>query len=435
MPTIYSMGSSSASHTYGNVIRAIEPEILKYFPKDYFKYKHISSQLVFREETKWREQTRAELRKREKPYIIIRPAFEHNTDGPFYSTPMTTNVYSNPNTISKQSIFALVKDYRNKLILGYRMNRDIINLEVRLVLNTVVDQLDIAKMMENNMPFNGPYQTKFSLESIIPVEMVDFLGKLNNIDLTRPGNQPTMMRYLRSHASYPITYKIRNSTSLPEYFAYMPTPVMITFSDLSYDQGNKKGMVDDTYEITFNVKLEFNLPGVYLLFGEENMPRHFKASIKHDITPTDSVYIPLYTMDRIFEEHNMVVNGFKLLNTVIFQTDDDKDGDKDELDLRTVIEPKFCKLVNYYREKFMSPDILFKFNVYGDYQKMVEGKDYEVIWPHFAIRILNSNHMMTYRVFVYCDLDRINTELAAMEDAASTEKSYASIGVDPRGPR
>ena len=41
MPILYSMGSTSSSCTYGNVIKALEQELLRYFPKDFFRYKHV----------------------------------------------------------------------------------------------------------------------------------------------------------------------------------------------------------------------------------------------------------------------------------------------------------------------------------------------------------------------------------------------------------
>ena len=58
------MGSTSSSCTYGNVIKALEQELLRYFPKDYFNYIHVSSQLVFREEAHQAFFTDAELKKR-----------------------------------------------------------------------------------------------------------------------------------------------------------------------------------------------------------------------------------------------------------------------------------------------------------------------------------------------------------------------------------
>ena len=185
MPILYSMGSTSSSCTYGNVIKALEQELLRYFPRNYFKYKHVSSQLVFREETHIASFTDAELKKREKPLFLLRPSFENNTDIPFTYTMLTTNVYANSNAISVKSVYPLIKDQKQRIILGFRMNRDIIPFECTIRTQTLVDQLDMYKMMQNNMQWGGPYQRSFALESVIPYELIFYLANMNGFDLQK----------------------------------------------------------------------------------------------------------------------------------------------------------------------------------------------------------------------------------------------------------
>ncbi len=432
MPTIYSMGSPSTSCTYGNVTKALEMEILRYFPENYFKYIHISSQLIFREATKFRELTDAELGKRERPFLVIRPDFEPNQDVPFSNTLLTSNIYSNPNTVSRKSIFPVVKDYRNKLVLGMRMNRDQLQYEITIRVNTMVDQLDLVKMMQNMMPFNGPYQTTFTLESQIPFDLINYIALLNNMDLKKIGQIPTMMRYLRSHTSYPITYKIRNSTGLPEFFLYYPIQTTITFEDLSFDQGSKKGMVDDYFEITFRAKTEFNLPGAYLLYGDDIVPRTFDFRIRSEIGPGSEVYFPLYTMERLFEDDNMVVAGYKFYTTAIIETDEDKEGKDDEIDLTGLIDPIHIPVIQRYVSGFMQADILFKFQIYANRDLLVEKKDFDVKWHHMKIVVHNTDPSITYRVLVYANTEKLNSELVSDITDKAVDKPGMRVRVNSK---
>lgn len=427
MPILYSMGSTSSSCTYGNVIKALEQELLRYFPRNYFKYKHVSSQLVFREETHIASFTDAELKKREKPLFLLRPSFENNTDIPFTYTMLTTNVYANSNAISVKSVYPLIKDQKQRIILGFRMNRDIIPFECTIRTQTLVDQLDMYKMMQNNMQWGGPYQRSFALESVIPYELIFYLANMNGFDLQNPSHIPLMMHYLGSHSSYPITYKIRNSTSRPEFFMYYRVPVMITLEDLSIDSGSKKDMVDDIYEINFNIRCEFNLPGVFLMYGNDASPRKFNTRIQSDVSETTTAYIPIYTMDRLFEENNMLLDGYKMYTTTIFQTEEENQNKDDTLDLNCVIHPQYIQVIRKYDVSDIPKDILFKVLIYAGTEKLKEDTDYEVDWSLMKLTVHHSDPEMTYRIIVYANMDKLNEELVDIQNMQSSDISYQDL--------
>lgn len=427
MPILYSMGSTSSSCTYGNAIKALEQELLRYFPKDYFNYIHVSSQLVFREEAHQAFFTDAELKKREKPLFLLRPSFENNKDIPFTDTMLTSNVYANSNAISVKSVYPLIKDQKNRIIIGFRMNRDAIPFECNIRTQTLVDQLDVYKMMQNNMQWGGPYQRSFALESVIPYELIHYMASMNGLDLTKPEHIPLMMHYLQSHSSYPITYKIRNSTSQPEFFMYYRVPVMITLEDLNIDQGSKKGMVDDTYEISFSIRCEFNLPGVFLMYGNEMTPHKFNIRIRSDVSENSTSYIPIYTMDRLFEDNNMLLNGYKMYTTTIFQTEAENYHLDDTLDLHCVIHPQYIQVIRKYDTSDIPSDILFRVLVFAGQDKLEEGKDFTVDWSLMRLTVHNSDPEITYRIIVYANMDKLNDELVDIQNMESSEKSYSDL--------
>lgn len=427
MPILYSMGSTSSSCTYGNVIKALEQELLRYFPKDFFKYKHVSSQMIFREETHIATFTDAELKKREKPLFLLRPSFENNADIPFTNTMLTSNIYANSNALSVKSVFPLIKDTKHRVIIGYRMNRDAIPFECTIRLQTLVEQLDIYKMMQNNMQWGGPFQRSFALESVIPYELIKYISLMNGFDLTKPSNIPIVMHYLQAHSSFPITYKIRNSTSLPEFFMYYRVPVMITLEDLAIDSGSKKGMVDDVYEINFSIRCEFNMPGVFLMYGNDTNPRKISFKLKSDVSESNSVYIPMYTMDRLFEENNMLLDGYKMYTTTIFQTEEENKGEDDFLDLNSVIHPQYVQVIRKYDVSGIPKDILFKVVVYGGEEKLEEEKGYEVDWSLMKLIVHDSDPNLTYRIIVYANMDKLNEEIAEIQNLQSNDIIYKDL--------
>lgn len=427
MPILYSMGSTSSSCTYGNVIKALEQELLRYFPKGFFRYKHVSSQMIFREEAHISTFTDAELKKREKPLFLLRPAFENNQDIPLSNTMLTTNVYSNTNAISVKSVFPLIKDSKHRIIIGYRMNRDAIPFECTIRLQTLVEQLDIYKMMQNNMQWGGPFQRSFALESVIPYELIKYIAIMNGFDLSKSSNIPLLMHYLQSHSSFPITYKIRNSTSLPEFFMYYRVPVMITLEDLNVDSGSRKGMVDDIYEINFNIRCEFNMPGVFLMYGNEVNPRKFNIRINSDVSETSTAYIPIYTMDRLFEENNMLLDGYKMYTTTIFQTEEENKNNDDSLDLNCIIHPQYIQVIRKYDVSGIPQDILFKIVVYGGEERLEEGEDFTVDWSLMTLTVHKSDPECTYRIIVYANMNKLNEEIAEIQNLQSSDIIYQDL--------
>ena len=79
------------------------------------------------------------------------------------------------------------------------------------------------------------------------------------------------LSYLNRHSNYPITYKMRNSTSLDEYFMYSSQEVLFTFEEFTINEGQYKNMTQDSLEITFKVSAEFNLPGLFVLLGDKTL--------------------------------------------------------------------------------------------------------------------------------------------------------------------
>lgn len=425
MDSIYSVGSTSSSHTYGNLIEAAKDDILSKFPRDYFKYIHISSNLAFRQIKKYTDNSLAEMKKREKPLIIIKPAFEVGDDSiPFRMTPLMTNIQASPYGMSRRSLIPFVKDHRKHYSLMYRLNRDRISFEVNIQSDTLVRQLDLYKAMENNIAWNGPTFQNRSLETAIPYEMVNYISKIVGYDLDKSNNNiPIMIQYLQNHSSFPITYKIRNATSNPDFFMYRKSvPVIVTYSDLSIDDGSKKGMTDDVYNINFKVTMEFNLPGAFVLIGD-NSPDLKKVKFNANINNNDGTdtFIPIYTMEIPYEDETEVAAGFKLYTSTIIKTEKENLGKDDILDLNEVIETCYLDVAKKYATTNMDTSILFKVKLYKDKDLST---DVSVDWSTGNLYIHKSDPYTTYRVMIYMNHIRLTEEIMDAEDKLNNDKTY-----------
>ena len=85
MDGIISIANGSSSSLYGCISYAIKDMIISKFPKEYFKYTAISSELATRNmrRTFGGNNSNVEIKKRVKPYLLIQPTYSvMDPDGP-----------------------------------------------------------------------------------------------------------------------------------------------------------------------------------------------------------------------------------------------------------------------------------------------------------------------------------------------------------------
>lgn len=428
MDSILTMGTASYAHTYGNIVEAIKMDILSKYPPDYFKYIHVSSQLAFREMKRFKDNSLVEFRKQERPKIYIKPTFEVSDDSiPFFGTLLTNHMYCGTGYISKGSLMPIFKDSYKHIELDFRMNRDKVIFDINIQVETLMRQLDLYKNMQNMIAWDAPHMKRFSLESMIPRPMIQYIAKNANINLDNtPGSIATIVSYLQMHGSFPITYKIRNSSSLDEFFMYYEVPALLNYSDLQVDDGNKKGMTDDSYGINFRVTCEFNHPGAYVIRSVEGYPDIVPTEIRID-TGDEKELIPLYTLDRLYEDHGEVMDGFKLYFVTSVQTEYKFNGKKDSVNLKDIIEPQYYQVLKKYVFSHIPSDVLMRVQLFKNNEKLTYGDDYYVDWNTMNLYIEKSDSSVTYRIILYANMTKFQEEFQTMMELTKRDKTYANI--------
>lgn len=434
LESIYTIGTSSASHTYGNVAAFLKEMLIHYFPQNFFTYVYIDSKIAWKNIHEILGNGDREFKKRHYPFMIITPRFNESDDDVFLAnTPLTTNMDNVESGIHRNALFPMILDKEHQTELSYKMNRDRIDFDVEMRLKTLAQQLDVYKNMKNQMIWNRPYIRQAALESMIPRSMIEYIGKLAGIDISQEGgdhNQiPLIMRFLNSHSRLPITYKVRNSTSVDEFFAYYQTNVLLTFSDLRRDTGNKKDMVDDYYPITFRITAEFNLPGLYALIGTHEKKFHglsFDAMVQ---TPNNGIdLIPMYTYTNLYDRYATdTMDGYSFYSSTIIQTDEENAGKDDSVSIQELIPPDHMKALDTFVKDGVPPETLFRFRLLENSKEIMtncetsETNDYDIDWKLEELTIHHSDPMVTYRVIIYANLNMLNSRFADMQDKVKSD--------------
>jgi hypothetical protein len=202
--------------------------------------------------------------------IIFRPRIaEHDEDRFLRGTPLIERQTDIFNTWGATNLQPFFEDQQNDLMIRYQMNRDVMYVDVIVVLSTLMNQLDYYHYIENAVRINHPFFLETCLESYIPQEMLKVVSDCVHIPLyDEHGNTKEFMEYMNGKSMYPITYKLQGSSQTREFYRYYPVNIDTIITDLSKDDGDRVGNIMDHYNITFSLRLEFNTTGFYYIFSD-----------------------------------------------------------------------------------------------------------------------------------------------------------------------
>ena len=413
MDGIISIANGSSSSLYGCIGYAIKDMIISKFPKEYFKYTSVSSELATRvmRRTFGGNNNNVEIKKRVKPYLIIQPTYSvMDQDGPLQGIPLTKNFDDLQYRTDKRYLFDVIKDTKNNFNLKFKLNRDRIDFDVTVTTSTLHQQLDIYRTILNQFIWDRSYAFRIALESIIPKKLIWIMSKYCNMDLEKSDAYiPILLQRLNACSGYPITYKLRNASSTDEWFMYYTHNVIVTFSDLSIESGNKKNMVDESYNITFRVVAEFNMPGVYLLDGVLDESK-FLDSVTNptNFDENSNEFIPLFAVSNLQTRFPPEMNGMQLYGTTIFKTTASKDQTEDRVNIQCVLDSDHIRVIRAHKAWNMEPSTLLNFYILKNDEMLIEGKDYKVDWNSLDLIIINIDNDSTYRLIMYFNYVTVN---------------------------
>ena len=416
MNNIYGTATTSASHIFGNVAKALQMYLNRKLPSGLLKGQSVSTTIAPRF-FKLFKNRRTDWEKKERPFMIIRPTFETPDPDTFLQGTLYTKQYGTEIAMSRDGVQDFLKDKKNGIVLGFKVNRNKIVFDVGIQFNTQLQMIDTWHYLFNTMRWDVPEYIPTSLESMIPKLLLVETGEILGIDIYRQENISIMLKYLRMHSMYPITYKMQNSTSQDEYFLYYKQNLLTTFSELQMDEGSKKNMADEFYTLSFKCTVEFNNPGLYLLIGERNLYKKLKVDLhtitgcKVDTALDIGTYTPIYTYDAVDNDTRFVREGYQAVISTMIKTDEDKNGKDDYVNIEYFLSAKTKVVLKNTIAQGQDPEILFKVKLLKDLDGNVVEPAFDMEWTNMILTIHNTDKYSTYRLVIYCNLAYLNNRL------------------------
>lgn len=420
MQNIYTIASSSASTTYGNIMTFVKERLQQLFMIGVFKDVNLSSEIAYvNVRRRLGRNTTREMTKLERPHMVITPRIDvPSNDMYLYDIPLTKNFDNMEYGVDANTLFCIINNQDDGYSLNYKLNRDRIQFDVTITMDTMIQYIDLYKYVLNHFVWERPFTVNASLESMIPREMIKHMCFLSNIDIDdeRTNQIPISLKMMNRYTRYPITYKIRNGTALDEFFMYYNAHILLTFDNLSLDGGNKKGFTDDYYQIRFQCTADFNLPGAYILMGSKPRPRQLDVSIQ--VKEEDGYHdlIPLFTINNFYSRYPATRNGYLYYTSTKFQTDCPENVTVDRLDLTCLFEQWQIDIIHQYAglnipmSTLIDP-LLIKYDTELT-------SDWHIDWNKMELVVENADNKATYCLILY-----VNNNLFNEEKIDSTERS------------
>lgn len=416
MRNVYATATTSASHIFGNVAKAVESHIERKLPMGLLNDKTISTRMAPRFFKRFRN-TKDDWQKKVHPFMIIRPSFETPSSDTFLQNTLYTRNEGTELTCTMGGFQPFMLDKKTGIVMGFKINRYNITFDVGIQFDTQSQMIDVWHYLLNTMRWDIPEYLNTSLESMIPKNILMHVGEIIGIDITRDENIPTMLKYLRTHSDYPITYKMRTETSRDEYFLYYKQNLLTTFSDLTMDEGNKKGMADAEYTLSFKCTVEFNIMSTYMLIGRKGIYKTIKYGMNVGDTPVDiGSLTPIFTYDVHTDDPTLLNKGFKVYGTNMIKTEPENHNKDDTLPILPIISPEINMVLDNLLAQDMEPEsVLINFQLFKSEDEKVSASDFTVNWTVKTLTIKKSDKYATYRLVTYINLAYLNNRLMELD--------------------
>ena len=401
MKTIFFSAATSVAQIYGNAMRAVEMYIKSNLPPEYIKDSSISTQSSFRYFKKFIN-TKQEFEKKHRPFMIIRPTVENYnmSEGNDFLSGTNLVWFSGWNGGSGLSIQNFFKDPKIDITMGFKIGRCKMTFDIAIQTNTYMEMLDISNYLSVVFSWDRPIYIPTSLESMIPFSVLEHLCEIAGINIDDPNNIPVLTRYLRTHSSYPISYKMQNSTSNDQYFLFYPQNIVAKMTNLTAEESQRKNMVEDFANVTFRVECEFNAIASYTLYGKKNTYKKIKLCMHHE----DGTFTPIYTYERIFGDSDFINEGYSLYSSNIIKSSPELDRKPESIDIRQCLPPDVKKLVDEILASGGDVGMLLKTRVIYNDKDASDDVDFTMNWSKYELTIKETDMTYTYRFLIYMNM-------------------------------
>ena len=413
----YSMAAASLAHTYGNIATFANSWLLSLFPPKYFKTNYITSTIAYRDFATYNN-NRKDFIKKQKPMLIMRPRIEMDIQDelPINQTYFAQRIYDiNNEDIETGNLQSFFEDYDNKRQIQFLMNALRINFDVSIIVETQMEQINIAHYFKNRVRQNWEMCKVVGLESYISRDIMYLLAKdagFADVFTTSEENRiGEFLSYVNNNSMYPVTLKYKNASGRHEFFRYHHSHVNMAITGLSIDDPSKKNMVADECAINFSLRCDFNTAGLYVYLSNNDIifDEALNEGMKDELSDFASM-IPVVTPQNYYTNKTMP-NGYQVFTTPSFEIDTDERPYP--LDFSVLMNTSLNEAIKYHKQHGIPISMFLDAVVMKiDREMKMEDNEYYIDWENLTLYVNNCTPNTNYRFILSVNTEYLNNLLA-----------------------
>lgn len=400
------LAAPSLAHTVGNVTFKFTKILREMFGKHYYKNVHIDTRMAY---TEYAINTNKEFFHKNKPLIAIKPVVDITNEDIFLThSLMTTNMYGQSNQGGTNFNFnPFFRDLKHGNGIGYQLDRIRVIFGVTIQVDTVSEQMNIFNTLNSFYIQDRPYYNRTAIEIQIPHQFMQMVSIDSGIPIyDDKGSVEKFLKFINKNSCKPVTFQMKNSTGIEEFFMYYPLNIEYIFADFNPGDVDKKGFASNSCDITFSLTTEFNTASLF-----EYIPSIGSDVIKREDMQVDvnfinqQMIVPIFSFEDMFGSTND--QGWKYFTSRMYRVEES--GEDDHFDISQIFESTNIKdIVAYHNQNGIDNHIFFDMKVMMVDAYLQEGKDFVFDFDKLELITKKMNKYVTYRFIIYVNNEYIN---------------------------
>lgn len=390
----------STIHGYSIGVEYMQKWFLDKFDKDYFKTIFVAGKSVFDD---YRRLSKQELLSVEKPALSINPVLDVDYNREFVDMyPGGLKNFARRTCTYDKAFFS---DYENNNYLGMHLRLMKINFNFRVRVKTRAQQIDVMEFMKIAFKIGSTHKEYKDVDFHVPKEIIICVAKDAGFEIDEKGKVKDIigfLSYLNSHSGLPFMYKLRTINGNNEFFIKAPNLCMhITCTEqLSIDDGERQGQLDNNFHIDMNCELRIPVPQFYAYYTNHTI--ELEKKLKREL-------LGLYNLSDVYQVPETNEKKWEIL----IKTDwVNEEYYLDEIEFAELLDrPDLHKILTHTFKTGLSPSIFLDVKLYNNFKKI----PIEIDWTNFKIKVNSVLKEKQSTIVIYSDRGYINEQLLVLE--------------------
>lgn len=390
---------TSASHTYGNALSAVEQYIIDLFPAGLFKSVHTAMGASNRQ----LRSTPDQLVKKKYPILVSKCRIDYGQDGDrgMAFTLLTDRQSDFKMNWGLGNMQSFMKDRAHAYTVEWFLNKWIMNVDFLLVFSTPNEQINWMNYFLNRAKIQHPFIINRPLEAVIPKPLIDEISHVSGVPVYDGKSVGRFLQYMQSVSEDPITYKMKSGSGNDEFFRYSRAKIDTTISPPEHTEGVRSAQTTRLYEISFTCRCVFNGLGYFFMTSPDIRYKSDKPIFPIE----DNTSVVCHYTDDIDYRLINIPPGWSILATPSIQF---KDYDDREIDLSSILDESLDRMIQLFLDHGMNPSLFLSVEFRRRSQIIELKQNWRIDWAKRAIIFDEVDLWETYRMLILVDQNYIH---------------------------